>query len=49
MEEVVDHNMGEDPTSAIAMSFPKLGLGVGKQREERKGLECVGSDLTTQT
>ena len=49
MEEVVDHNMGENPTFEIAMSFPMLRLGAGKQREERKGLECVGSDLTTQT
>ena len=48
MEEGVDHNMGENPTSEIVMSFPMLGLGVGKQREERKGRECVGSDLTTQ-
>ena len=48
MEEVVDHNMGENPTCGIAMSFPMLRLGVGKQREERKGLECVVSDLTTQ-
>ena len=48
MEEVVDHNMGANPISEIAMSFPMLGLGVGKQREERKGRECVGSDLTTQ-
>ena len=48
MKEVVDHNMGANPISEIAKSFPVLGLGVGKQREERKDLECVGSDLTTQ-
>ena len=48
MEEVVNRNMGTNPTSEIAMSFPMLGLGVGKQREERKGRKCVGSDLTTQ-
>ena len=48
MKEVVDHNMGANPTSGIAMSFPMLRLGVGKQREERKGRECVGSDLTIQ-
>ena len=47
MEEIVVHNMGANPTSGIVMSFPMLGLGVGKQREEGKGRECNGSDLTT--
>ena len=38
MEEVVDHNMGENPTCGIAMSFPMLDLVLGnKEKKEKVG------------
>ena len=36
MEEVVDHNMGENPTCGIAMSFPMLDLVLGNKEKNEK-------------